>query len=375
MLLVWHFKGAWHTLEAMLNSHDDAPPMQANIPTPLPIVRLSVLAILDRSFEFIRSHWRTYSIPIAVVVIPFYLIQLWLITQIGDLLPSTTLNSPTEISSEQVQVILFGMGYLVLLVIEAIISGVFSQGLVTWLASEHLHQAQPSLRQALQSILPRSLNLLIAYFLFFGMIIALTILGILTAGILIGWGFLGFALYLGIAVSSLLIPIFMLENVEPIVGFSRAWQMGKASFRGIFALTLLLTTLTLVAEFGVLTLLDWLAMFLGLPIDGTTLLIVDTVLHSVILVFATQLQSIAPMLAYYDIRAQLEGLPLAMRLLKSPNARPQDLPSVTFRSPLITRQDLARMMWLTLFMILIMLLIFTLNSTLGTQPTIGVPSV
>lgn len=349
--------------------------MQANTLAPLPTVRLSVLAILDRSFEFIRSHWRTYSIPIAVVVIPFYLVQLWLITQLSALLPSTELISATEISSEQVQLILFSMGYLFLLVIEAIISGVFAQGLVTWLASEHLHQAQPTFKQALQAILPRSVNLLIAYFLFFGVIVAFTVLGILTAGILIGWALLGFALYLGITVSSLLVPIFMLENVEPTLGFARAWQMGKAAFRGIFSLTFLLTALTLVAEFSVLTLLDWLAMFLRLPLDGTVLLIVDTILHSIILVFITQLQSIAPMLAYYDIRAQLEGLPLAMRLLKSSNARPQDLQSVALRAPFITRQDIGRMMWLILFMILSILVVVTLNSTLGTQPTVGVPSL
>ncbi len=344
--------------------------MQANTPTPLPTVRLSVLAILDRSFEFIRLHWRTYSIPIAVVAIPFYLIQLWLITQVSDRLPDTAaLATSTEISSEQVQVFLFGMGYLFVLVIEAIISGVFSQGMVTWLASEHLHHAQPTLREALQTLLPRSFNLLIAYFLLFGVIVSFSILGIFTAGILIGWGLLGFVVYFAIAVSSLIIPIFILENVDPMLGFARAWQMGRSAFRGIFTLAFLLTAFTLIAEFGTLTLLDWVAMLIGLPVDGNILLIVDTLLHSVILIFITQLQSIAPLLAYYDIRTQLEGLPLGMRLLNQPNARPKDLPSVALRAPIITRQDLTWIMWLTLFIIVTMLLIFTFNSTI-TSPAL-----
>lgn len=343
--------------------------MQVNRSTPLPTVRLSVLAILDRSFEFIRLHWRTYSVPIAVVAIPFYLLQLWLITQLGDRLPDTVALANPEISSEQVELLLFGMGYLFILVLEAIFSGVFSQGMVTWLASEHLHHARPSLRLALQTILPRSFNLLIAYFLLFGAIISLSLLGIFTAGILIGWGVLGFAVYFGMAVSTLIIPIFMLENVEPVAGFTRAWQMGRSAFRGIFSLVTLLTVFTLITEFGVLTLLDWVAMTIGLPPEGTILLMLDTVLHSVILVFLSQLQSIAPLFAYYDIRAQLEGLPLAMRLLNQPNARPQDIPAVMLRAPFVTRQDLAWIMWLTLFIILSMLALFTFNSTF-TSPTL-----
>lgn len=208
------------------------------------------------------------------------------------------------------------IGYIGITVLISVITAIVLYGAMTHMASEHIFERRISLFTAFRESLPR-FGALITGTLIANLLLLALVIGLAFLLFLCGFG-IPVIVFTGVALTSFLVPVLVLERVSPFAGLSRAFFLGRKQFW--FALRALI----LLQFLG--TLIQLLLTAFAGESDGLSTINISLITIANVLI--TPLSPILFALIYFDVRNRLEGVDTALSEA-SPNGatRIADLPS------------------------------------------------
>jgi len=187
----------------------------------------------------------------------------------------------------------------------------------------------------------------------------------------VGWiSGIGMALYFGLVVIQLLIPVVVLEKRGPMDALRRAWDLARRRFWWFLGLAGVLYLLNLVLA-GPAVLINYLLQF-GLQGMNTTILgvVVQSLVNMLVALIYQPLVLSVMVLAYFDLRVRSEGFDLAMQSISGTDyPDPLDsiaaAPAAPQQTALITGMEFGYFVAATLGGALLLALAYGTLATLG----------
>jgi hypothetical protein len=309
---------------------------------------MGMLDMLDGVFWTYRKHFFTFLGVVAVVILPFTLIETMLTGYIQygtftDLIGTPFRGGGQLPPADMIlaYVALFGVGLIEYLVVQPIMYGA-----IVWAAAQRTHGTPISIRGAygfgkrsMLALVGASFLVLLASVVLLGIPYG-TLLGVTfyLAGTSSGSGE-GAALAFGVVILALFIFLLallgmllltvkllfvpqaiVLETSGPLTAFSRSWSLTRGSFWRVLGILLLVVLVVAVLTFAI-GMLNAFLMVAALFTAGTE----NPALAAVAQAFATLLNSLPTLilfpiygigstLLYYDLRIRKEGADLQARL-------------------------------------------------------------
>ncbi|MBX3066134.1 MAG: hypothetical protein KF726_24355 [Anaerolineae bacterium] len=297
--------------------------------------RMSLLEVLDRTFRLYRENLLLYLVITAAVLIPVTLIQAAL--GVGATSNAALVNSGrlTQAQATQMTTQLCGSAIISLLI--ALVQNVLLIGVITYISSEKILGRSATIGEAFSAALNRAVPLIIGNVLLWIVLVA-----ILFAGTLVSLAcppifaaLIGLVAYIAVAISGLMTPILLLENVGAVAGINRAWGLGKRRFWTVLGLFFILSVIGLILGAAI-------GLVAGVLVGTTNLSAyqtVTTISSLLVSIVITPLTPIGQTALYYDTRNRLEGLDLALASSGAAAPRPSDVESPPIPNSLST-QDL-----------------------------------
>jgi hypothetical protein len=302
----------------------------------MPTLSLTFLELLDRTFRVYRENFSRFLLLAAMVAIPINLINGFLNIVSTNSLVTSSLSSRTQLSSDWGILCLIPVISLILVLVQVVVV----DGLLTYMTSEYTFGRCVTIGEAYQAVRQRfstlGCGMILLYVVVFAFAIPIALLGAVCFPV---WAGFGLVAYIFIATFAYLAPVIVLENVNSSFGLNRAWWLGKSRFWTAFGV--LFVVYLLVMIFTVI--FNVLGQFLTtslIDIRSTmTYQVVNLIFSTVVGIFVVPIMPIALTLLYYDTRARVEGLDLALMSLDSPQARPINIESPS-PGPFFTSRDL-----------------------------------
>lgn len=300
-----------------------------------PVMTMSFQAILDRTFRIYRENFLPIVGYVALVTIPITLLNYLLARPMLTNLAATQTSRGTVSSGAVTASLLSSLVVIVLQILDLVLV----YGVVSYVASESIFGQKVSIGTAFNAARSRFASLGCGIIVFYVVIIVLVIV-VFFATAFCAPAIVGLAVvaYIGLATFALVTPVLVLENTRASTGINRAYGLGRARFWTILGVLAAIYVISLVLD---LALSATLRLF-GTPAFGNTLTgvsLLNTIASTAISILITPILPIAMTLIYYDARARVEGLDLALAAADKPNARPSDILSPA-AAPFMTRRDL-----------------------------------
>jgi hypothetical protein len=297
------------------------PPRPQRVGNILPLRPLTVADILDGSFGVLRRIFVPALILLLVLVGPVQLLSNLLLQRVQP----AAFSPFFELGAEQVPLVgpdiaaLLGLGSLLGLV--GFVVNIITGAAVVALALHADRGDEPDAMQAVRDALGRfwaitgatllvvlgGLFVLVAVVLAAVAVALIPVLGVIL--IVVGFlplGMLGFLLW--VAISSLLVPVAMVERGGPIVTLQRVGWILRRRFWRVLGITALVGLVVMAVSVG-LGLTFGIAVAFAGPVAWILQTISDVLLSSVLV----PVTGVAALLVYLDTRVREEGLDLQVR--------------------------------------------------------------
>jgi hypothetical protein len=351
--------------------------MQSPLPIPGP---LTLGELLDRAIRLYRSHFASFILTAAVLLVPFSILSLLLT---GSGMASyftflTNLSVPSDVPPEQIFGNMFGSmaGYLgisLLLVLVGLVINALVLLALTSQSIETLHGRPARIGDALRTAVRRFWSYvgmqIVQLMAFFGITLVMMV-ALLIIFVVLGLGFGGLAMLFGgengdapaamiamVGVFGLMMCLYLIALVclaAPYIYLSARWFVATpglvaqqwdavGSLRASWRLTkgfvwrcigfsILLWIFGMVITATPVYLLQWLLMILLPPSALFYGVAISAAVASALGILWQPLSAIALVLLYYDLRVRHEGYDLALRLeqleseLRTPQVATDDIP-------------------------------------------------
>lgn len=292
--------------------------------------------ILQQTIVFYREQFRTYAMIATMVVIP-----LTTISVLVDRLPLGGSDAAMQYS------LILSLYTLV----SVIAQSVFVGGPVTFITSEQYLGRQVQMGDAFRAVAPRLTTLGLGLLVFYGILMALGFVSVLTLLCFIGLLGLGVMLYLSVVINAFLAPVIVLENATATQGLLRAWNLAKPRLWPILGLLVIVGAISL-----------GLSLFLGSIFSSAGLFntlsgaFVVLLVQIVIATLTAPVMPIAMTLMYYDTRIRFENMGELLSQSSKPTPRPEDVPArpAVFA---VDRVDFRNVMMITVGLVVLSLLL------------------
>lgn len=290
------------------------------LPPIAPALRpLSVGEIFDQAIRLYRRHFVTFVGIIAVVQIPYTLIQMVINvfnqSQLAQYTQSVNSSGTPDMGS---MLSSQALTYLMIFIEMVLVQGIGTAALTRAVADNYLGR-QTSIMDAYRRMGRSWLGLL-------GALILVSLLGA-AFGIwlivpCIGWltGF-GMLVFLGVSVRPLVPAVYVLENARATRSVRRAWDLAKRRFWWMLGFMMLLALFGTLLIYGPTTLLSLIlqrAMGVDMlaPYANPQALAINLIISGLIGLVASllylPLQLTITTLAYFDLRVRTEGFDLSV---------------------------------------------------------------
>lgn len=146
-------------------------------------------------------------------------------------------------------------------------------------------------------------------------------------------------LYYYLATYFFFVPVFVLEDVDLMLGLSRTVALGKVRFWPNYGFWFAIQIITFIISLLVST--------VGILASGGDLSAINPIFTAANMISAILIGPILPIgmtVLYYDNRIRLEGLGVALQSVAVPDPRPGDIVSPQPNEPLFTGQDAINML-------------------------------
>ena len=329
----------------------------------LPIIRPMTLAeLLDRSIRLYRQNFLKF---IGIFAIPY--IPLMLVQTIISLISSRSLLDMDPSSGEFTPEMLTAFtGSFVFIIIQFIlVQGVATAALTRAVANNYTGKPVGIL-DSYRTLSTSWIKLLAALFLVFVLTMILSVWMIIPC---VGWlSGPGILFFMGLVVTPLIAPVISLENKGILSSIRRAWDLSRSRFWWLIGTAFVLTLLGQLIVTGPIYLLNVILQIVLSSLPGTVeqQLIVTTIIQTLATTFMSllyvPLQLTIMTVVYFDLRARLEGLDLAMQMTNSTTSENEviSLPDISGKTsmPLLTGIDIGRFALLSLIGIALYGLLF-----------------
>ncbi len=329
----------------------------------LPIIRPMTLAeLLDRSIRLYRQNFLKF---IGIFAIPY--IPLMLVQTIISLISSRSLLDMDPSSGEFTPGMLTAFtGSFVFIIIQFIlVQGVATAALTRAVANNYTGKPVGIL-DSYRTLSTSWIKLLAALFLVFVLTMILSVWMIIPC---VGWlSGPGILFFMGLVVTPLIAPVISLENKGVLSSIRRAWDLSRSRFWWLIGTAFVLTLLGQLIVTGPIYLLNVILQIVLSSLPGTVeqQLIVTTIIQTLATTFMSllyvPLQLTIMTVVYFDLRARLEGLDLAMQMTNSTTSENEviSLPDISGKTsmPLLTGIDIGRFALLSLIGIALYGLLF-----------------
>jgi hypothetical protein len=331
----------------------------------------SWLDILDRTFFIYRENFLRFIVPVAVMTIPLIVLNLLSSYYTAGLIDDSTYTGYDDriTSSAEFEAELTGMMNNFFLLIAAtigivaiagIIQGVFINGIITYMTSEHHLRRSVTVREAFAAIRSRLGGLFVGLLVWWLLILALGIgfalVFFYACGLLVGP-----IVYVAIALYGFLTPIFILEPVNIGTGLRRAWDLGKARLWPVFWFIMAISVISITASLGLTSVVALLFEPTVGSLNTGVSQVVQIIASATVGIFLAPVLPIGLTLLYYDTRVRYEALDIALQMIDVPDARPSDLDTPPPVRRGMAGRDFANMMIMTAIFFAPVLLVFALG--------------
>lgn len=292
---------------------------------------LNMGRLLDHTIRLYRRNFGRFLGIAALVQLPM--------TAVGLLYSGSMMAQVDGLYQVDPAAAIFASGGYLVLVIVARFWMQFGAATLAQSASDTYLEAPSTLRTTIRRAGTSWLNVIGAYILMFLVAAVMFLLFIIP---LFGWiaaipgvGMFG---YFGAVVTSLLVPIMVLEKRSVTGGIARAWNLARTRFWWSFGFFTLLYIFSLLVLQGPIYLLTGI---LSLVAEGVlselTIVLLSSVISALLSVIYYPIAIIGATLVYYDLRIRHEGLDLALRALP-PDGDGRDAVDTAVRTPPATSQ-------------------------------------
>jgi hypothetical protein len=278
---------------------------------PMRLRRLPLPELLDELFRLYRRYFGLIVGVALVVALPGLIWQLFTGTyklsgsSFSNLFTTTPGSATPTFSSTQLSNLsaaygLAGLGGLILLP--------FSVGAVYRAVTDVALGRPATIGSVLRETLSRYWQLFGFIALFFVLVVAwfIALLIGLIVLVLPGLAVLGFGVYVAIR-WSMSLAAMMAENIGPIQGFSRSWNLVKGQWWRTFGVLLVVGILQLVISFALGALFGIVAAAVT---TGDLRLATEAIGSTLLSTMVSPITTIAVVLLYFDLRVRKEGLDL-----------------------------------------------------------------
>ena len=333
------------------------------IDSALPIIRPMTLAeLLDRSIRLYRQNFLKF---IGIFAIPY--IPLMMIQTVISLISSRSMLDFDPSSGEFTPGMLTAFsGSFVFIIIQFIlVQGIATAALTRAVANNYTGKPVGIL-DSYRTLSTSWIKLLAALFLVFVLTMILSVWMIVPC---VGWfSGPGILFFMGLVVTPLIAPVVSLENKGVLSSIRRAWDLSRSRFWWLIGAAFVLTLLGQLIVTGPIYLLNIILQIALSSLPGTMeqQLIITTIIQTLITTFMSllyvPLQLTIMTVVYFDLRARLEGLDLAMQMTNSTTSENEviSLPDISGKvsMPLLTGIDIGRFALLSLIGIALYGLLF-----------------
>lgn len=308
--------------------------------------------ILDRAIRIYRRNFVPLVTIVAIVTLPFALVQVFAALISYPLGPSQFDAGGFESGR-----LLLGQGLTYIAAFAAAIAAIFQNAALAAFVSEKFLGQEISVRQAYRRAMHHWLSLLIAIFLIgminvivFGVLFGVFLVPLLAIASLGSGADSGASAVLGImslVFCCLLAPAFVvaiflntrwaffiqaivLENFNSTGGMGRSWKLVKGSFWRVLFLLVAISLIIYLFSLGPVLLVTVAAMILASPV---LIALASAVSGTLVSLLFTPLQFAALTVLYYDLRIRKEGFDLELQMQDISGAAPPALPSTTALQP------------------------------------------
>lgn len=321
-----------------------------------PPMTLTFLELLDRTFRIYRNSFLTFVGLVALILIPLTIFQTIVnfsspeIAAFVDNPNSAALLRDTDFGNRFVGAIC--AAYLILGA-TVLIQGVLIYGPVTYIASENHLGRRVSIREAFGAVRGRLVSLGCGYMALSILMVALSIPILFIASICppVLAAFV-IVVYVGVAAAAFAAPVLTLENVSTSLGVTRAYVLGKSRFWRLIGFLIVIYIVAFIIQLAFGTVSNLLVVQVIQPAGFVTAVIFGRILDTILSIFILPVIPIGLTVLYYDVRARVEGLDIALAALDKPDARPSDILSPQ-PGPLFTGRDWRNMGLLILVVMVI----------------------
>ncbi|MFN8531602.1 MAG: hypothetical protein U0670_23605, partial [Anaerolineae bacterium] len=288
-----------------------------------PLRARTVLEILDATFRLYRENFVALITLSAVVLIPITIIQFVLDPSAAN----ASLQSAASSGTRNAAALNSAMGTVCF---SSLISAVLSliqvtviNGMVVKISSEGIFGRRLTLGQAWQAAQPHLYRMASAYFLFYIVLVALSMaIGVGSALCPVLLVLFAIVVYLAITIGAMLPPVVMLEGMRGNEAFRRTVAVARPRFWQMILLYVLIAVITTVLSLALTALLVAVLVSGGRSGVSVQQQAIATGLSTLINIFILPITPIAMTFLYYDVRVRTEGLDLALQAL-GPDARPE----------------------------------------------------
>lgn len=284
----------------------------------LPIRPLGVTEVIDGAFRTLRATFALVAVIVVAVTGPFQLIQSLVLTRLLGGLPDPLFADPVAVEPADLDLLVGLATWGGLLSIVGLVIGVVVSAAVVEAALERDRGRQPTLSSVLRTSVQRLGATLGASVLtvLLGMAAGLALIVVVgpmlvlvpPLGVIVLLPTAGILGLLLLAISSLVIPVAMVERQGAWTTFTRTLWVVRNRFWRVLGVTLIaglvvgLVTLALNIAFSLL-------LFVAGPFDW----VLDAVSGTIVSVIATPVSAFVALLIYLDVRVRLEGFDLLVR--------------------------------------------------------------
>lgn len=320
---------------------------------PTPSSSISIIRVLQEAFTIYRKNLVTFLTISAVVLLPLAFISTLVSTFNAETLnayQTAFINNPNiaaQLPPEYFTAIFYNLATIMIV---ALVQITLVNTLITRITAQtRLGQTITGAIETLQQIRPQLPSIFLSHVALF-VLAAILSFGLALIAFACGLGF-GILIYISIAFSTFLLPIYIIDQVPFKQGISLSWALGKRYIWLIARLTLFNVA---IAMFSNVIIGFMQNIFLANVPPTDTLMVVLIIIDTIGAIILAPILPIAATVLYDTILQHNQAI----------NA--SDLISVEEQSQIFNRQDITNMMIMSVvLLVLFLVMLFSLVSTAG----------
>lgn len=312
--------------------------------------------LLDQAVRLYRRNFITFVGIVAVVFIPYSLIQV--VSSTFYLFNVETLQADPESIFTSAGYWLSFLGILLSGILYFIfVTGLGTAALTNAIARTYLGQ-KTSILESYQQLGSSSFKLLIALFLF-GLLSMAAFIWMIVP--IVGWlTGPGMLIFMGGVVGQIIPAIVVIEKLGAMESISRAWDLSRRRFWWLLGFSVIVYLLNLLVVSGPTLLISSLISVVLGQVDALSnnayliSTLVSSVAGNLINLLVLPIILIAWTLVYFDLRVRTEGFDLALATLQTPEGETTDMSSLPTAAPVknwLTGDDIGKFAVISLVVI------------------------